>query len=515
MVLFVLEHITALSQSIALRYTRFENEVCTLLLKNDFADSEYAKKLVSAGVFDKIIKYYEILGTGFSTENGYVQNICSYYNNIFSTNDIVIEEYNNIFVATDIINTPSIYFHLHNIEHSFIELHIGQYTIPQRYEQLFNMSKNSNPFEKEIYLKYSALTGESDLVNKRYLYSNNKDEIVNEKDEIVDFMKLFYSIDPKYKNILKDIFGSINMKNNNLFLFSGAGRVPLTPNISNPYLCYQMMCDYYLEENSNVIIKDHPNAHLGDIEKVFTTGNIQFLDKMVPLEFYALEDGFYIDKVISVATTATQKVDRYIGKNIDLKSVYFNNFTLTHQLYVSYALDEFLGLCRSYLFYGIHKITIENVKNLIFNNTKSLSNLNISDIKGDTLNIIDNIPQDNFLNIYNSLKNVNLITKVIFINSNKSFDFLNCFDESLLQCLIPFTIKKKKLRNNTICDIKDEMIYVFCKSTEMREKIRSFTFEKSLEFTGIEIFVNPMTELEIKEQQDVLRPIMNSKRNQE
>lgn len=512
MVLFVLEHIMALSQSIALRYTRFENETCTLVINNDFANSEYANKMINKSVFNKIIRCNKIFGTEFDNEYNYINGINNYYSNIFNSNNINLQDYSNIIVAADEINTTSIYFHLNNIKHDFIELFEDQFKLKSRYNILNTVSNGNCLFARDIHIKYSALTGESELVNKRYLYSNTKDEIIDEKDEIIDFMKLFYSIDVKYKNILKEIFGSINIKhNNNLFLFSSKGRTAFSKHPSPAYYCYQIMCDYYSNDNAGIILKDHPNSNIGEAEKIFDIKNVQFLDKSIPLEFFALDNNFYIDQVVSVATTTTQKIKPFIGNNIDLQNIYFSTFTLTHKLYTVYALDKFLGICRSYFYFGIDKTAIENVKKIIFDNKKPSSPIITNLIKGDTFNVIDNISQEEYENIYNSLKNTYLITKIIFINSNKSFDFLNCFDESLLQYLIPFTIKKKKLRNNTICDIKDEMIYVFCKSTEIREKIRTFTFEKSLKFTGIEIFVNPMTELEIKEQQDILRPIMNSK----
>ena len=92
-------------------------------------------------------------------------------------------------------------------------------------------------------------------------------------------------------------------------------------------------------------------------------------------------------------------------------------------------------------------------------------------------------------NLIHALTNASENSKIVFFKDLQNLK-LSFEDIHLLDYFIPITIKKEKLRENTLSDIESEVIYFFCKSEEIRNKLKTFKFSKELKNTGIKVSVS-------------------------
>jgi hypothetical protein len=57
----------------------------------------------------------------------------------------------------------------------------------------------------------------------------------------------------------------------------------------------------------------------------------------------------------------------------------------------------------------------------------------------------------------------------------------------------PLIIKRKPIQNSPLCEIQDQLIYVFSKSVCIQEMLKKYTSQKSYFFSGVEIAISSVS----------------------
>jgi hypothetical protein len=194
--------------------------------------------------------------------------------------------------------------------------------------------------------KYKALFGNEDVCKKRLRAENKTSDHSKSlpKDEWVDFNFLFNNISDEYKNsickCLDKNISSLQEKDSCLILPNSMGFISNTPRLdyAHVHLIHQLAIDYYnRNDESRIIVKEHIYAHLGFPLGKYIENSI-VLDPVIPVEFYKFIPNFSVNRVLSMMTTAVDKIADCVKENIRLGNSYFKHFRLCHKLFFAFSL---------------------------------------------------------------------------------------------------------------------------------------------------------------------------------
>lgn len=513
MILFAISHPMCLMHIMALRYTKFEHEDCVLIAPMNTVKKEHCDGFVEHGIFKQVFRYKEVFGGAFTNKKDYINGIVTYYNDFIKVNNIDLIEYKEIILGADVYNTIAIYLSFIDIKYSLLEAITGMFQSECVYYNT-NVLFGVPLWESELHLKYRALTGESEYTSKRYLNTAEGNKVIDEKDEYINFTKDFFNIKSKYKQNICNSFAILPCDSSNICLHMSTSSAVIEAYSVNHsiYFLNQIMIDYYLDDAYKNLIKIHPLLANINLKLYFNSNSVDILETEIPIEFYVLQENFRINKLVFTETSGFDKIINFIDEYIELGVDFIKNFRDMQKLYTIFEIDKQLGQFRDYFYHGTNEQMIINVKNYIFNNEKPLHKSHIGMISGNTIHIIDrfNDTTDYDL-IHRSMDQCYFVTKIIFMNTDESFDFLNCFDEALFEYLIPISIKKRRIKHDGLDECKDETIYIFCKNIEVREQIQSLAFSKLLDNAGFEFYIEPQTRLEIYKKRETIKHILLEK----
>lgn len=492
--LFVMLHTSSLFQFLTLKFKKYNNTPVTLLVnKQGYENTQLAKNLIKEGVFENIISFHEPLFSDSASENELIENIKNFYDSIFNSNEISVNQFEEIFISCDMQNYFYYYCHLHNKSTIFVELLPKQFEDKTRYS-VSRICANLPLWIEDFTKKTKMLSGEKSDVIKRLIY--NESEIQFNKDLQVDFINEFYNLEPYYKDLILRCMNISNrnlFKNCNMLLLNSIGWSQFESKLNLPqhYLPFQLIADYYFDHNKNVIFKDHPQTPEESYIK-YVAPYSKNTNASVPIEFFGLIDGFHINKLISVESSGNDKISRFVDKEIKLGRSYLRNFRYIHKLFITLLLDKIICNSNNYHFFGIEKeFILKFAEN--FDNSKKLNNLQGLDLKilkGNIFAIIGRYTRDQAKDLESALLNADKDTKLMFFD----FDYKNTISAKnidLLNCFVPITIHKKKTRDTILSDTYNEnCLWFFCKDETTRNMVKNFSFYKDLPNTGIAIYVN-------------------------
>lgn len=494
-VIFEAQHLSGLYQFLTLRFNKFKDEDVVLFVnKADFSKSNFANELIKNKVFSKVVSFNEPL-LKYGELSG-LEFINKFFNDIFDSNELEISDIKEVVTGCDVQNLFAIFCMSKKIELSFMELHTNQFVDKNRYE--INRVYASAPvWVEELSKKFSALSGDSKDVKKRFLYKGSPIEYKG-KDTNVDFLKEFYSMDTKYKEQISrclDIENCENIKNCDILLINSLGWSKPTTKLELPYhyLPYLLLADYYFKDN--LILKDHPQTpkeyFLKNIKTKFNT-----LNSEIPIELFGLVEGFHIDNLISVNSTGNDKISHFVNREVKLGVNYLENFREVHKTYITFLLEKMICKDSNYHALNINTEYLTNFKK--FNDeelTKEILGINPKILRGNIFTIINRPNDQQCVSLKEALINADRSTKVVFwnIDLEKLIDFDNI---DLLENFLEIRIYKSKNNGeDTLSDLLTETIYFYCKDKEVLNKVTNTSFEKELKHTGIKI----RTQVEIKD----------------
>lgn len=493
-ILFVMLHTSSLFQFLTFKFKKYKDSSVTLFVnKLGYENSELAQNLIKEKVFDNIISFHEPLFIESKNENELTENVKNFYDNIFISNKLSLHEFDEVFISCDMQNYFYYYCNLNSKQSSIIELipkqfdDISRYTVSRICANLPLWLEN---FTKEKHM----LSGDSPDVVNRYIYINS--QVRYEKDIQVDFINEFYNLSIDFKNIILKCINVTNQqdfKNCNILLLNSIGwsQYESKLNLPHHYLPFQLISDYYFDNNHLVIFKDHPQTPIDSFNKYLSPYS-KTINATIPIEFFGLINDFKVDKLISVESSGNDKISKFVNQEIKLGRSYLRNFRYIHKLYITLLIDKIISNTESYHFYGIEKEFIVKFAK-IFNNSNKLNDingLNPKILKGNIFAFIGKYSNDDAHNLEKALHSADNDTKVMFFDFNYK-NLISPKNIELLKYFVPITIHKQKLRDNILSDnFNENCLWFFCKDEITRNTVKNFSFYKNLPNTGISISVN-------------------------
>jgi hypothetical protein len=260
------------------------------------------------------------------------------------------------------------------------------------------------------------------------------------------------------------------------------------------YMC-QSVLDYYVAFDSTVYIKTHPNDPLPQNETKRIFGEkAENLGEM-PLDFYPLLDEakeYNFSSSLSFASSANAFISSICSENICLTSDFFYTFYLYNYLYsaLTFAVNN-LGTNLKYQCPKILQVQCNNILKYVLNSDK------VCDISGgpvplepNTITILNKSERENYYRWMTVLKNAPDSAVVCFPDILNDFVF---YADDISEYFVPVRIRKIKIKADTLDNLCDEILYIFCKDIKVREKIMSFALEKELPRIGIKLMVSELT----------------------
>ena len=511
MVIFSCPHMGAFWQVCTLRFTRYKDEEAVLLTSETFLKTKYAALFLKEGVFSKILigKINEI-GDFCESEKSLLEKIKTYYDELFNRNSIDLQNISAILLWADVENLFSIYLSSKEIKHILVETEFQQFEIDSRYSVNVRFLHYNKAYES-LHRKYFALCGESGGNIYRILYRNN-DIKINERDEGYNFDQHFFELDRLDKETLIKCFelDGIDIENFNIFLLNSAGyTIPLTHlSKGNYYLVYQLIVDYLCE--GNIYVKDHPHTHDYGFERAFVEN--RRLAGIIPIEFFTLIKNFKINNIYSINSTGGDKVNRYAQKVVKLGNCFLSEFQSLHKLYAAFSIANLLHTAKTkYHYFCLDKQLLENYNVYMFEQIweeGELHGINPRILSGDIVAYIGTRAEKFSVELQNALYNASEETKVIFLDKKAiPFAHQKSADE-IIKNIVPIRIRKYAVAD-TVSDLEDEYIYLYCKSASVRMQVKTLYCQRILKNTGIGVSISGK-EADNSEHYKVLREYSNS-----
>jgi hypothetical protein len=514
MILFYCGHASLLEQYFSIRCHRHPHEEVVLLIASGFTRSNFAKRLTEFNIFKSI----STVNIGFSFKETSVekqeQKILGYFDAYAEQNDIDFNDFSDIYIAQDINGEFAVYLSMKNISYIMVEMdalpRYSQLDDLRRYSAHEKITKSADSSYTAVLEKYKALCGTGDICKKRLRRENGRKasayDMALPKDEWVDFGLLFNTISDEYKNIigkclLEETIYTLQEKDACLFLSASSAAISVGTKLdySHIHLVNQLALDYYNHnDESRIFVKDHPNNMRAAVRLNKYIEADEIFDTNIPIEFYKFIPNFSINKVLSIATTALDKIADCVKENVRLGSSYYTYFRLCHRLFFAFSLHLKLNSGKTSCNYakGFNAEFIHNFARFCFNDFPNYGpNMSFGwqSLKGDSFIIFDEVPPENKKDLIAGLDGANQYTKIVFLNSKKDFTFFDCERLDLLEYITPFVVKKNTVSDKCLSDTEDETLFFFCKDKNVRDAAKTFSIQKLLKHTKLMLYVSAVS----------------------
>ena len=491
MVVFSCPHMGAFWQVCTLRFTRYKRENAVLLAPNTFLQSKYVQNFIDTKIFDSIVPVrFPNVQEYCGSEKELSKAILQYYDKLFDEKGINLKKVKDFLLWADVENLFSIYLSVKGVQHTLVELEPGQFAKDSRYSVNVQYLHWGISYET-LHRRYYALCGEGGNIINRILFGD-EDKRINEKDEVYNFKKNFLAIDhASKKELLKCLeLSGLSGDGSCIFLLNSLGyTMPHTKlTRSNFYLSYQIIIDYLRE--SDVIVKDHPQTHDVGFEQAFARA--KKLDNVVPIEFFSLEDKLKLRKIYSANSTGGDKL-LWLGsieESVKLGDIFLKEFRNLHKLYTAFCTADLVKTQKTrFHYFGLNKQLVENFNRYMFESLwgqDELHGLNPEILAGDIFVFIGAGAERFSPQLQKALENAPENVKVAFLDTKAIPFSAQKRDDEILPFLRPIRIRKTACAD-TLCDSDDEYIYLYCKSTAVREQLENLQVQKYLNNTGIRV----------------------------
>ena len=320
-VLYNAGHYSALMHNVALRLTFHADKKAVLLILST-SGNEVVKKLEQNGIFDKVIIYRD--DTSIEKECEILDINSDYFDNLLEKNSLDCASFDEIYVECDQVNAFGLYLVNRNIRHNMIEMNPDQFNDVWRSQSLMERGIISVNYH-EIQMRAGVITGKNPLIT---VIKNNYNGKIEKNN--IDFTALLKKIDPKYKELLLTTFNVPKISNSSQLLvmnsFNNCSGNSVFSYDQSPYI-YQMILDYLIETEEDVVIKQHPHdaIQLDDFP-------YKSLSKDIPLELLCIHDGVRIKRAFSIQSTATDKIKETIVDDVRIGWAFFKLCHLMHHI---------------------------------------------------------------------------------------------------------------------------------------------------------------------------------------
>jgi len=491
-----------------------------------------ASKLIEMELFDYVIDYPYKLAFDGESEEDVLTTINNCFDPKFEEKQIDIGTISKIYTSDDVHNAFAIYLDGKNIDYTWIEPTENKSKVYARYNHRFSMGVVSQGYYN-LYRKTAPITTNGKCVKSVILFPNTdlKDNLYVER---FDFNANFLKIPDDKKIAILNCFDiDIDLfKSNNISLYlpnstnfvvdeaqaSGVRVTHLTKGndvhfVLNHSYCPEKvdsftatLCDYFIDRNNTILCKQHPYSEV-NFEKIFD-GKAKILDKDMPIEFLLLVPNIKISQLLSVYTTAAVKLGAAVENDVQIGRSFRSVFYFYNKLFVTmnFILNNMQN--KEIRYYGIPREAMDRFYQYGFDNLSDKAFIRKNEINSFTDNncyLISPIPTENkpiimAKTLIRNLKKASDDCVIIFPNAIEEYCFCSLDELNLLDYITPIVIKRIPIKDHPLCDISDEVIYVFSKNASNRKLAQEMVLSKTLDYSGVELVVEPISEERILEE---------------
>lgn len=384
------------------------------------------------------------------------------------------------------------YLLLRKIPYNYFEDASGMLS---QYEKLREIIKGIDIINYMILHTFNGF-GRNELTKKVFAnLSNQQEGFFDERAVDFSISKILSQLSQEEIDKILSIFGcekiDVKSQNNSVLLMSQYLVNLNMETMEEQKHMYAMLIDHYIGD-MNVIVKPHPKDNWINYYKLFE--NCKVLSSTFPSELLP----YCFNEKVKIGFTASSTSILGIADCVE-KIIYFTfnietQYKYTNRYFVVYKMIQNL-LKQDYRYYKIE----ENLEQLteflrITEETKDIQinyyNENNDDKKRCI--IIDKPSKEEYTadDISRILSNLEDDDIAIFINTNNDYLFYTLDKEEITDNIIPIVIKKEAIKDRYFGDIDDEIIYVYVKSQEKSNLIKSYSDRKELFTMGIAIEIN-------------------------
>lgn len=489
-VLFHCHHLSTLFQFVLFRETVFKNIPVTLLVNHkSFTNSDFTRNLLKNSIFDRILMIQEPKNFKERQKEIFIQD---YYDEYFTKNNLNFNDIIEVFTACDLNNLFPIYCVLNDISVSYIEMYTGQFMDKTRYEASTKMFGYPSWVEM-LSKKYSSLSGDGGpYTKKRYLWKNSVCEYP-EKDVRIDYLDAFYSMSSSTKLKVGRCVGlDLSNKSVDLFLLNGTKWTSAITKLATPYtyLPYFLYIDYILDDQENVVIKNHPHSDNDEFfcNTISSSSKANTISSTIPIEFLGLIENFHINRIFSIESSGNKKVSSFVNKNIILGVEFLEFYLYTNRLYVLKTIMKIIGLKTPIKVLGISTSYV----NKFFYYSKDLkmeygkkTNKIASEI--ECVIVCGGIPTD-----YSEIiRTINRECLMCYLEFESFQQYLIRNPE--IQQFIKVRLKINATDNSCLYRTKfEENLFIVCEDNNCFEILNGLHYSYKLKYSCLEIFVDAM-----------------------
>ena len=413
------------------------------------------------------------------------REIESYFDDFFKKNNIDFDNVSEFYSVFDTYNAFGVYLCLKGVYFNLIE------PIHQLYQNhaRYNLNKSITPKYDKVIEKYRVLSADSNFCKKIYSFDesvfDNKETICN--NSTVELLKKISDDDIRKLSEAYNV--QISSTDGRDLLILNSGWLCGANGFKFPdgyFYLYKKVIDFFLPDNK-LVLKPHPNTDFSiDIWKE-QFPNIDIIPGFYPSILMKYINGLKIDSTISTGSSGGKGIT---DREIDFKV--FQSYKLLNKCFVSLHLAKALSISGDKIYhYGMHNRFIWSMEDEFLSDSEH-SEWSKLIFDRDSFTIIDNIdwnPGDFRKKMLCELSNISNNAVVVFLNSNNDFSFMTK-DLEIVSDIYEMRIEKKRLKNNSMENTNDEVMYIFCKDRERIEEMEHFYLKQSFKYTGYEIVIN-------------------------
>jgi len=404
-----------------------------------------------------------------------------------STVKLSIEDFTEIYIAG--IHTPlSAYLISKGIKFSMFEDGLGALSRPWILGDL-NKNAMSEPYFEFLnqYGLFEPNNLGSNILKRKYC--NVKSQIDTYEDELMenfDVITKFKELTSKEREFVLELFNCPKLsetKKKSVLLLTQQLSALRQLSFEDQVNLYQLICDYFFE-GYHLIIKPHPDDYL---YYPLLFPNAKIVKGKFPAELFPFLFTNQPDVLATVSSTGVGLIKDYFSKNIFFDEIFEQNFNCLHRYFSALDFIEKMEI-KSIEGNGIQRCIIDNYYTL-----KSKDNL-LNKQNKDKVVLVDDYDTKNI--DFDYLREQKM---VIFLNSKKEYVFYDYYQKAFFESCIPIVITKRKLNEDSFLPDEEEVIFVYCKENDMKNRVKAFRKnETKLEYSGLSVEIENLTDDQLR-----------------
>ncbi len=397
---------------------------------------------------------------------------------IKSTFDFSISEIDKMYIA-GIHTYLAAYLTANRIKFSMFEDGTGALSRPW---VLAGITKKSAPQKYDQINKFGLYdhTAEN-IVEKWCNFAAQLEGFKDDKMKHFDVVEAFEKVSVDVQKGILKFFGvenGIDVDDDGVLVltqqFSNLGQLSFEEHI----LIYQHMFDFYLDNETNIILKLHPDDIMY-YEKLFD--NIHVIRNMFPAELLPFVFSNIPKKSVTISSTSTNLIRNKFNECVEFNELYEKSFKFDYTYYtVATLLQE---MCVSKIVsIGVNQIQLKNIWNASGNHNIEVCFETEDAFQADVLLIDDFCDELDVVNKENLVKNFDVI---IYLNSLKKYA-MNlgkthfCIDEMYPVCV---KLEKNPAGEDCVCEDAEYVIWFKTNNERWISMIKKYKKDKKLHNT--------------------------------